>query len=132
MSDPTWGINLAGIGLAMVKVISAFFSSMSSALPASMTFEAVALMTLAPNFTALSLIAFHTVSAACALPEESTSSHSAKLICFGSLLFTRSAACSAGDGGGGAAAMVKAAGGMMLDDALAWLTRSVQPSSLPR
>src|SRR5271165_772307 len=115
----------------MVKLISAFLSSMSSALPASVNLVGEAVMTFATSFTALSLRAFHTVPAACWLPEESTSCHSAKLIFVGSLLFTRSAACSAGDGGGGAAATVKPEGGITLCEALTWLTKSVQPSSLP-
>src|SRR5271167_490211 len=108
----------------MVRLISAFLSSISSALPARVSLVGEAVMTLATSFTALSLIAFQTVSAACWLPEDRTSCHSAKLICLGSLLFTRSAACSAGEGGGGAAATVNPAGGITLVDACTCLTKS--------
>src|SRR5215469_6378053 len=70
------------------------------------------------------LIAFQTWSESDCAPADKTSSHSAKLISFGDLVFTRSAACWAGVGGI-YWLMVKPAGGV--GDAFAAAITSLQP-----
>src|ERR1700722_10249150 len=101
---------------------------MSSWLAAICNSVGEALMTVPSICKGTPLIADQTLSASAGAPEERTNSHSAKLISFGVLLFTRSAACSAGVGGT-YCLTVNPAGGRGL--ALACASRSVQPSSEP-
>src|SRR5581483_7558032 len=97
---------------------------MSSWLAAISILLGVAWITWPSICSGIPLIAFHTVSASDCAPPESTSSHSAKLISLGVLLFTRSAACWAGVGGM-YWVMVNPAGGF--GEALAAAMTSVQP-----
>src|SRR5271165_2874407 len=72
---------------------------MSSWLAAICNSVGAALITVPSICKGTPLIADQTLSASAWAPAERTSSHSAKLISFGGLLFTRSAAWSAGVGG---------------------------------
>src|SRR5208282_2744769 len=115
------------------RSMSARLASTSSELPASASLVAVLLevsilMMWATICNGLPFNVLHTVSASAGVPSESTICHSAKLISSTFLLFTRSAACSAGVGGT-YLVIVKVVVGRVVVAVSA--STSVHPASLP-
>src|SRR6201987_807805 len=115
------------MGAVMVRSISGRLASISSELPASFKLLGEVMeITWAASCKGLSLRTLQTFSTSSGFPSDNTSSHSAKLISSTFVVFTRSAARSAG-GGGTYCVMGNPAGGVALVEDLACATTSLQP-----